>query len=132
MQRLDDLEQRLARGLRQMFGERRAGLIERQGRLWRMTPAARVHGYAIRLNALLERLRAAGNLRLQLARERFLPLVRTLQAVSPLATLDRGYAIVTTASGEILRDAEAAAAGATIEARLAHGRIRAKVESTSS
>lgn len=132
MQRLDDLEQRLARGLRQLLGGRRADLIERQSRLWRRSPAARVHDYAMRQNALLERLRTAGSLRLRLARERFLPLVRTLQAVSPLATLDRGYAIVTTVGGEILRDAQAVPAGAAIEARLAHGRIRAKVESTSS
>ena len=65
---------------------------------------------------------------MQRARERLLPLVRTLNAVSPLATLERGYAIVSGERGEILRDAAAAAPGTTIEARLAKGRIRAKVE----
>ena len=63
------------------------------------------------------------------ARERLLPLVRTLNAVSPLATLERGYAIVMDERGEILRDAAEAAAGTIIEARLAKGRIRAKVQS---
>jgi exodeoxyribonuclease VII large subunit len=51
-----------------------------------------------------------------------------LNAVSPLATLDRGYAIVLDEHGKILRDAADAADGAIIEARLAAGRIRAKVQ----
>jgi exodeoxyribonuclease VII large subunit len=55
-------------------------------------------------------------------------LVRTLNAVSPLATLDRGYAIVSTEAGGILRDAAHAKPGTIIEARLARGRLRAKVE----
>jgi exodeoxyribonuclease VII large subunit len=74
------------------------------------------------------RLEAAVQDRLRRARELLVPLVRTLNAVSPLATLDRGYAIVTTQNGAILRDAAAAPAGTLVEARLAKGRIRAKVE----
>ena len=51
-----------------------------------------------------------------------------LHAVSPLATLDRGYAIVSREGGGILLDAADAAPGTIIEARLAVGKIRAKVE----
>jgi exodeoxyribonuclease VII large subunit len=54
-----------------------------------------------------------------------------LNAVSPLATLDRGYAIVIGDEGAILRDAADARPGTLIEARLARGVIRAKVESSS-
>jgi exodeoxyribonuclease VII large subunit len=54
--------------------------------------------------------------------------VRTLHAVSPLATLARGYAIVKDERGHILRNAADAPAGTVIEARLAHGHIRAKVQ----
>jgi len=56
------------------------------------------------------------------------PLVRTLNAVSPLATLERGYAIVSGPNGSILRDAADAAPGTIIEARLAKGQIHARVE----
>ena len=77
------------------------------------------------------RLEAAAQNRVRRARERLLPLVRTLNAVSPLATLDRGYAIVTKPNGEILRDAADAPPGTLVEARLAKGRIRAKVEGRS-
>ena len=58
-------------------------------------------------------------------------LARTLNAVSPLATLERGYAIVSTEDGRILRDAADAGPGSIIEARLAVGRVRARVEGTS-
>jgi exodeoxyribonuclease VII large subunit len=77
---------------------------------------------------LFARLRAAALARLHLARERLSPLARTLNAVSPLATLDRGYAIVSREGGGILLDAADAAPGTLIEARLAVGKIRAKVE----
>lgn len=65
---------------------------------------------------------------MRLARERLLPLVRTLNAVSPLATLERGYAIVTNERGEILRDAANVAPGTMVEVRLAKGRFRAKAQ----
>ena len=45
--------------------------------------------------------------------------MRTLNAVSPLATLDRGYAIVSREGGAILRNAADARPGTLIEARLA-------------
>ena len=51
-------------------------------------------------------------------------------STSPLATLDRGYAIVTlTADGSILSHAERAPPGSEIDARLAHGSVRARVQS---
>jgi exodeoxyribonuclease VII large subunit len=126
-QRLDDLEQRLSRSLRQILADRRSSLGERRSRLWQLSPAARVRTTAALQASLFARLRAATLAQLHHARERFSPLVRTLNAVSPLATLDRGYAIVSNAAG-ILRNAADAAPGTLIEARLAVGKIRAKVE----
>ncbi|HEY2145559.1 MAG TPA: exodeoxyribonuclease VII large subunit [Steroidobacteraceae bacterium] len=129
-QRLDELEQRLSRALRQIVSDRRSALGEARSRLWLLSPVARVRGTAARHAALFARLRAAGLAQLHVARERLAPLVRTLNAVSPLATLDRGYAIVSGDAG-ILRNAADAAPGSIIEARLAAGTIRAKVERAS-
>ena len=54
---------------------------------------------------------------------------QTLDAVSPLATLSRGYAIVSAyPDGPILRDAESALAGERVEARLASGSLVCRVE----
>jgi exodeoxyribonuclease VII large subunit len=130
-QRLDELEQRLSRALRQIVSDRRSALGEARSRLWQLSPVARLRGTAARHAALLARLRAAGLAQLHRARERLSPLVRTLNAVSPLATLDRGYAIVSLDTAGILRNAADAPPGSIIEARLAMGIIRAKVESTS-
>jgi exodeoxyribonuclease VII large subunit len=79
-----------------------------------------------RLERTAERLRAAPRLSL----ERRAALDRTgarLQALSPLATLARGYAIVR-AGGHALREAAAVSAGARIDIQLAAGSIEASVE----
>jgi exodeoxyribonuclease VII large subunit len=127
-QRLDDLEQRMARALRQIIADRRSELGEKRSRLWQLSPAAQLRNTAARQAALSARLRAAALAGLHLARERLAPLVRTLNAVSPLATLDRGYAIVSQVSGVIVRSAAEVSPGTPIEVRLAVGKIRAKVE----
>jgi exodeoxyribonuclease VII large subunit len=48
-------------------------------------------------------------------------LAARVRALSPAATLDRGYAIVTTAEGMIVRDAEQVSEGDTIAVRVAAG-----------
>jgi exodeoxyribonuclease VII large subunit len=101
---------------------------EFQSRFWQASPLARVRDAAARHAALEARLQAAALESVGRGRERLLPLVRTLHAVSPLATLARGYAIVKNERGEILRNADDAPAGTLIEARLAHGHLRAKVQ----
>jgi exodeoxyribonuclease VII large subunit len=128
MQHLDDLEDRLLRALRQRCTDLRGTWLEVRSRLWQASPVNRVRNDAARHRALVVRLHAAQKRRLGAARERLLPLLRTLQAVSPLATLERGYAIVSRIDGTILRDAADAAPDSMIEARLATGRLRAKVE----
>jgi exodeoxyribonuclease VII large subunit len=130
-QRLDELEQRLSRSMRRLLSERRSVLRERRSALWQASPIARLQAALARHEFLVTRLRSAMLATLRRSRERFVPLLRTLNAVSPLATLQRGYAIVATAEGSILRDAANAAPGSIIEARLAHGTLRATVEKPS-
>ena len=63
-------------------------------------------------------------------RERLAALARTLHAVSPLPTLERGYTVTLDArSGESIRSVEGVAVGDTLETWLTDGRIRSKVES---
>jgi exodeoxyribonuclease VII large subunit len=126
--RLENLQQRLGRAWRQVYDARRAALSGNQSRLWRASPIGHVRHTAARHAALFARLQAAELSQLRRSRERLLPLVRTLNAVSPLATLERGYAIVSTEAGRILRDAADAPPDTIIEARLSVGRVRARVE----
>lgn len=128
IQQLDDLEQRLLRGLRQRLSDANARVLDLQSRLWRVSPGQRLEAVRARHAMLNTRMEAAMRTTLQAAQARFQPLVRTLHAVSPLATLDRGYAIVTTESGAVLHDAAAVRRGQIIKARLARGRVRARIE----
>jgi exodeoxyribonuclease VII large subunit len=53
------------------------------------------------------------------------------QCLRRRATLERGYAIVFDAAGRVVTDAATVEPGTTIEARLAHRRLTARVEKRS-
>jgi exodeoxyribonuclease VII large subunit len=53
---------------------------------------------------------------------------RALSSLSPLATLDRGYAIVTSADGKVLTDSGTLVRGEAIDVRLARGALAATVD----
>ena len=127
-QRLDELEQSLVRALRRRLQQHRERLRWLAGRAALVSPSNRLGQQRLRLDNLEQRLQRALRRTLDSRREKLLPLVRTLNAVSPLATLERGYAIVSIDGGGILRNADDAKPGTLIEARLAQGRLRARVE----
>jgi exodeoxyribonuclease VII large subunit len=81
------------------------------------------------LQADAQRLRGAPALLLERKRARLDTLAGRLSALSPRATLERGYAIVRTESG-IVRSAKAAAPGTRIDVELAEGALGARVEET--
>ena len=80
-----------------------------------------------RLSRSRERLRAAPSLFFERRRGALDRAAARLQALSPRATLARGYAIVRTADG-VLRDAGAVAEGGRIDVELARGTLAARVE----
>jgi len=130
-QRLDEFEDRLSRALQRRLLGLRERLAWLGGRAALVSPAAQLARQSLRLHNLEQRMARAALAGLRRSQERLRPLVRTLNAVSPLATLERGYAIVSLEGGAILRNATAAPPGTLIEARLAQGRIRARVEESS-
>jgi exodeoxyribonuclease VII large subunit len=81
------------------------------------------------LAADAQRLTRAPTLLLERKRARLDALAGRLQALSPRATLERGYAIVRT-EGRIVRSASAATPGTRIDVELAQGRFGARVEET--
>ena len=58
-------------------------------------------------------------------------LQKLLTSLGPLATLERGYAIVTTADGQVIRDSGAAQTGDTVSVRLHRGELTTVVSKTS-
>jgi exodeoxyribonuclease VII large subunit len=65
---------------------------------------------------------------LERSRLRLAGLGGRLEALSPLGILGRGYAIASSESGGILRDADETRAGERIDVRLARGRLGCRVE----
>jgi exodeoxyribonuclease VII large subunit len=55
-----------------------------------------------------------------------------LNAISPLATLQRGYSILTDANGHVVTDVRELSVGDKVEATVAIGRLIARVEATRS
>jgi exodeoxyribonuclease VII large subunit len=90
--------------------------------------AARLHDAIQKIDDRGARLHAALADHLTRARHRMERGVDRLQALSPLAVLQRGYAVCTDASGTILKDARTAAPGAGVRVRLRRGRLRCIVE----
>ncbi|HZD52309.1 MAG TPA: exodeoxyribonuclease VII large subunit [Woeseiaceae bacterium] len=129
--RLGELTRRLGGAMRHDVTRRGRAADALFGRLLRRSPAARLEWASRCLRSLRPRLERAGRLSVERATARLRHAERGLKAVSPLATLERGYAIVTDASsGRVLSDAAEVNPGAEITARLARGRLRATVHGT--
>ena len=105
--------------------------IDRQrhlaARLQQAHPGARLSQQAQRLDDMDMRLRRAWQQRLQSLAQRLQLAKRGLDAISPLATLDRGYAIVTNAAGAAVTDATTLHVGEPLSLRFARGNATANV-----
>lgn len=127
-QRLDGLEQRLQRALRQQIERHRTALDHRHRRLLLQDPRARIAQRKEHNNQLRQRLRRAMLDGLETRRNRLEQLGHTLDAVSPLQTLARGYSITTDARGTLVRDSTALKPGDRLTTRLARGHVHSIVE----
>jgi exodeoxyribonuclease VII large subunit len=126
-QKLDDQRFRLERGQRQ--------ILERWRRRWEVASAAvrhydarrRLTAVRQRMDATTARLAAAARAVLRKNGAVLDRQVASLEALSPLAILNRGYALVFDANGQLVKDAVQLQTGDEISARLARGRVRARV-----
>lgn len=130
-QRRDELALRLQRaGHRALEGHARR-LANLHARLRRGAPGAPIARLRDRLDAARRRLRTAAAADLRARQARIDTIGRALDAVSPLATLGRGYALVRRGDdGRPVTRADAVARGDPLAIRLAHGSIAARVESS--
>ena len=114
----------------------RAHLQERQARLRRAATVLRAHHPARRLAVLHERLlrlrarpQSAISRVLQRDRLQLQALARSLEACSPLATVARGYSILTReGDGTLVHSITQAAVGDRLQARLADGSLSLRVD----
>ncbi len=127
-QRVDGMEQRLARARHNLLRHAAARLAALHARLERHTPLHRVQAMQARQQEIQRRLCSAAAQNLERMNRRLSQAAHALDTVSPLATLSRGYAIVTSADGSVLRTAAQTATGQQVQARLGQGRLLCRVE----
>jgi exodeoxyribonuclease VII large subunit len=128
-QRLDRLERRLSDGMQAHLRRASDRLSPYRARLLGLSPKDRLARAAADLRGLTGRLQWAQSRVAEQRRQRLARAIGGLEARSPLATLARGYAIVSRVSdGAIVRSPADAPPGTPIEARLGEGRLRAVVE----
>lgn len=128
-QRLDDVELRFRQAISQRLGRERTHSDHLAQRLLAHRPSRRIGEQTQRVDQLGERLQASLSRQLEKRNQRLESAARTLNAVSPLATLGRGYAIVSSDNQTVVRDPATLSPGDRIRAKLAKGTVDATVSS---
>ncbi len=131
-QKLDDLQYRLDRAERQILERNRrrsesASAAVRHYDLQRILASIRKE-----LEAQAGTMVAAMRTSLLRSQSRLDQLASQLQALSPVAILERGYALVFDSRGNLLKNAAQVKVGDEISARLAKGSVTATVKKSSS
>ncbi|WP_415355383.1 exodeoxyribonuclease VII large subunit [Halioglobus sp. Uisw_031] len=122
-QRLDELEQRLLLAQKNVLLRHRGAVALLENRVMAQSPLPRLE--QLQRDTLLRRkqLETAMRQRLQDCGNRLTHMAQMLDSLSPLGTLQRGYAIVTDSNGLVVREAGSVSIGDEIEARVANGRL---------
>lgn len=124
---LDRARGALARSVRRSLAQDRQRLTHSVERL-RARPLIALERERQRLERTRERLRLAPALTVERKRAVLEKSAGKLVALSPVQTLERGYAIVRTDSGAVLASASNVATGAHVDVTLADGGFGARVE----
>ncbi len=132
MQQADDLEARLILACRNTLANHRSRLRSIADVLKILQPARQLPAYAKRLSTCFRQLHSTAR---QTTRRLELALAgsaRALQAVSPLATLSRGYAVLTSSEagsiGSAVTSVRQVSIGAALTAHLHDGALELSVE----
>jgi exodeoxyribonuclease VII large subunit len=126
-QKLDDLKNRLERAQRQILDQHRRRLEAGAAAVRHYDVRRILAGIRRELDSGVAALAATARTLLLRQTGRLNQLTVQLEALSPLAILDRGYALVFDSSGVLLKDAAQVRVGDEISARLAKGTVNATV-----
>jgi exodeoxyribonuclease VII large subunit len=123
----------LIKGLQDRAGRRLVNLIEFEstritnfmGRPVMKDPMVLITTRADVIIALKDRSQRSFGTRLKLAKEELKQVKARVRALSPQATLDRGYSVVQLANGDIVTDPKSVKSGELLRLRLAKGELQA-------
>jgi exodeoxyribonuclease VII large subunit len=123
--RLAGLAARATHAIGQVAAPRRARLERSVARLRGATP--RTEAMAHDIDRLARQMRASVALYLSSAKHALAARAGQIDALSPLAVLDRGFSVARRADGSIVRDGGSLLAGENLDLRFAHGGAKARV-----
>jgi exodeoxyribonuclease VII large subunit len=130
VQRLDDLSFRLEAALSAQLRRRQLEIAGLSAAVLRHDPRQRLALARERLMACHNRLHRSLERLLHASRATMSALDARLHSLSPLAVLDRGYALVLDAAGGLVRSTAQVATGDTVVTRLSDGIFTSRVETT--
>ncbi len=128
-QRLDELELRLQQSIRRNLAVQQGRLDTQSAKLWSYNPVNKIKRHQQQQQHLNQRLNAAIVNKLDKLKQQLALSSQTLHAVSPLATLNRGYAIASKPeSNEVLHSSRQLIIGDKVKTRLAQGSFISTIE----
>jgi exodeoxyribonuclease VII large subunit len=127
LQRTSEARHRLETLARRTLERARRRADSSGARLSPVRLSAHLADARMRLSGAVARRDALIDSRLEESRARLGVLAASLQALSPLAVLERGYSIAKDEQGRLLRDARDVEAGENLSLRLARGSLRCRV-----
>lgn len=129
VRRMDELEARLKLAIHTKLRHMAGSVEAKTAQLWQHNPAITINSHKQRQAYLSQRLIAATVRKLEQLNQRLLSASQTLHAVSPLATLNRGYAMaIEMSSGKIIRSTEQLKLGDMFRTRLAQGQFISQIK----
>lgn len=129
-QRLDDLALRMEANVNWQIRERQRRVAELSAAVLRHDPRQRLAHARQHLTAGATRAHHAMARRIHEERARWHALHARLHSLSPLAVLDRGYALVLDAEGGLIRSTTQVSRGDAVTTRLSDGTFTSRVDST--
>ena len=124
---LDELSLRLSHAIKQTLNKHTQKQQQLQNKLYHFSPEQTIHIELQKQTQLKTRLQNAIHNKLKQSENELQSQISQLNAISPLATLARGYAIVKDKKGKVVTDASSVKTDEKITVRLHKGEIKAQV-----
>jgi len=125
---LERLQQRMRNALDSQFRQASVRQQRLAQRLNSQNPQPKIHRAQTRVQQLEFRLAQAIQSRMSQTRERFGSAITHLEAVSPLATLSRGYSVTTVSDGKVLKQTSQVHQGEMLTTRVKDGWLESEVK----
>jgi exodeoxyribonuclease VII large subunit len=127
VQRLDDLYARLVRGLEQRLGSHQQRLQDKIHRLFQASPGKYIQHMKENRVMLEKRMLHIIQAQLRFNKERFEGILKNMNAINPLAILERGYSICSK-NEKSLKNTEGIDPGDKVQVRLSRGGLDCTVK----